>query len=73
MVRASLAGMRPPLTKRDRRLDDIELAAVIRHYWDETDGSATRMLRLLRDEMGIACEQKRFAVLFRQLKQQHEA
>lgn len=47
------------------RMADAEIKRVIAKHWNEVDGRSGRMLRLLRDELDIACEQKRFRDLFR--------
>lgn len=48
-------------------MDDKEIRLIIRGLiGDESTLSATRALRLLRDQ-GIACEQKRFAALFKEV------
>ena len=54
---------------RIRKSDD-ELLALMDLNWDRAKGRASLMLRVLRDDLLIACEQKRFAGLFRVLKQQ---
>ncbi|WP_434730673.1 hypothetical protein [Rhizobium binae] len=52
-----------PVEKVGVRLDDEELLRVIREHWDSVQGRSTRLLRKLRDDLGIACEQGRFARL----------
>lgn len=52
-----------------RRLDDAGIRAFILRRWEAAGGSSSRMLRLLRDEERICCEQGRFAALFRTIKQ----
>ncbi len=54
---------------RIRKSDD-ELLALMDRHWDRAKGQASTMLRVLRDDLLVACEQKRFAGLFKQLKQQ---
>lgn len=53
-----------------RRLDDAGIRTLILHRWEAAGGSSSRMLRLLRDEERIRCEQGRFAALFRAIKQE---
>ena len=48
---------------RERHTDE-QLSALITEHWNEAGRSASRMLRYFRDELGIACEQARFARLF---------
>jgi hypothetical protein len=54
---------------RIRKSDD-ELLALMDLNWDRAKGKASLMLRVLRDDLLVACEQNRFAGLFRNLKQQ---
>lgn len=54
------------------RKSDEELMEIIHQYWNHAQGQASRMLRVLRDDLLISCEQKRFAGLFRIAKQQRE-
>lgn len=48
-----------------RTLTDIEISRLIREHWDGVEGRSGRMLRFLRDDLKIACEQGRFRDLFR--------
>ena len=67
-VEAALAGWRMP-PKFDRaRHDDLELLSMIRRHWDAAHGSSSKLLRFFRDELGVACEQSRFATLARQVR-----
>ncbi len=52
---------------RIRKSDD-ELLALMDLHWDRAKGKSSLMLRVLRDDLLIACEQKRFAGLFRHLR-----
>ncbi len=52
-----------PHSKTGVRLDDDELLKTIREEWDSVQGRSTRLLRKLRDDLGIACEQGRFSRL----------
>lgn len=69
-VTEALALLKPVAIPRRRQLDDAAILALIAQCWNRANGSATRMLRLLRDEEGVACEQGRLARLFKQVKQQ---
>ena len=51
------------------QLDDDEMKIIIKKLWSRADGQVGRMLRVLRDEEKIACEQGRFATLFREVKE----
>ncbi len=48
----------------NERRSDEELLALISGEWDAAGGKSTAMLRRLRGELGIACEQGRFKKLF---------
>lgn len=52
-----------PISKAGIRLNDDDLLRTIRDEWGSVQGRSTRLLRKLRDELGIACEQARFARL----------
>jgi hypothetical protein len=67
-VAAAMAGWRmPPRVDRIRH-DDAALLDLIRTHWDAENGSSSRLLRRFRDQLGIACEQGRFAALARQVR-----
>ncbi|WP_131821040.1 hypothetical protein [Ensifer sp. LCM 4579] len=52
-----------PDVRPGARRSDAEIKALLRQHWDRTGGLSTRLLRVLRDELAIACEQKRFSRL----------
>ena len=55
----------PPRFFRSPRTD-VEIADLILANWERAEGKSSRMLRVLRDDLDIACEQSRFARLFRE-------
>jgi hypothetical protein len=67
-VSASLAGWRMAARFDRQRLDDAAVLDLIREHWDAERGSTARLLRRFRDDLGIACEQGRFADLARQVR-----
>ncbi|UUL82547.1 hypothetical protein [Sphingomonas qomolangmaensis] len=67
-VDASLADWTAPELTVGQRKTDTELRAILSAHWDAMGGRSTRMLRLLRDDLGIACEQGRFAGLMRDMR-----
>ena len=69
LVTNSLEKLRLPITVKRKQLDDDEMKTIIRKLWSRADGQVGRMLRVLRDEEKIACEQGRFAKLFREVKE----
>ncbi|ANM09216.1 hypothetical protein AMK05_CH00787 [Rhizobium sp. N324] len=69
-VELALAAWRPPVTKVGVRVSDTDLKSVLREHWYRAGGRTTKLLRLLRDEMNIACEQKRFARLAAEVREE---
>ncbi len=54
---------RRTLPTRTRRSDD-EIRALLGSRWDACAGSSTRLLRYLRDDARVSCEQSRFRALW---------
>jgi hypothetical protein len=50
-----------------QKLTDPEIQQLILQHWDTVDGRSGKMLRHLRRELGIACEQGRFKNLFNEV------
>jgi len=67
-VAGALQGWEMPPRFNRHRLDDAAILDLIRSRWDAERGSSTRLLRHLRDDRGVACEQGRFAALARQVR-----
>lgn len=67
-VEDALGGWRMAARFDRQRLDDAAILDLIRNYWDAERGSTARLLRRLRDDLGVACEQGRFANLARQVR-----
>jgi hypothetical protein len=57
------------LPTRRRASDDVILNHIADH-WDRTNGHGNRLLRVLRDDLLVSCEQGRFQGLWRQYKAQ---
>jgi hypothetical protein len=55
-----------------KRLSDADLLKVVRANWDNAGGSASRMLRRLRCELGVACEQSRIQALHAVVRKEME-
>lgn len=70
MVRNYLTPLRFPTGVTRQKMTDEEMTAAIRKHWVDVSGKSSKMLRLFRDELLIACEQKRFSTLFNQVKSQ---
>lgn len=60
----------PPITPKIKRpkLRDDEISKLILEGWDSCNGQSSKLLRYLRDEKMIACEQSRFKGLWRHIK-----
>lgn len=67
-VESILSHLRPPKPISRTKASDDEIIALIHRYWTKVDGRSSRMLRYLRDDLQIACEQSRFQNLFRVAK-----
>ncbi|HRQ59804.1 MAG TPA: hypothetical protein PLN31_20510 [Azoarcus taiwanensis] len=66
-VLTSLSSLqRRALPERVRASDD-EIRALLREQWAACAGSSTRLLRYLRDDAKVSCEQGRFRALWRSL------
>lgn len=63
-VERLLSGLRRQSTPVRARKSDAEIIALIRRHSEKARGQSSRMLRLLRDDLGVACEQGRFRALF---------
>jgi DGQHR domain-containing protein len=72
-VRASLRDLTRPEQANRKQLGDDEIVKVILSSWDRALGQSTKMLRLLRDEEEIACEQGRFVQLFKRASNLRQA
>lgn len=69
-VQDYLASLPYPSTPKRKQLDDQNIILLIRRLWSRAEGKSGRMLRLLRDEEQVACEQGRFKQLFQKAKEQ---
>ena len=72
-VAASLVNIRRRQRAMGQRMTDDEILKVLRAQWTRHSGSSTRLLRYLRDEARISCEQKRFSRLWQGLSAQLRA
>ena len=63
---AMRALRKPALPARQRKTDD-EIILLLRQNWDRLNGSCTALLRCLRDDALVSCEQSRFRSLHRHL------
>ena len=72
-VMTALAPWSEPRTPKRPRISDERVQELIRKHWSNVGGQSSRMLRLLRDDLSVACEQGRFRALFRLVRQEREA
>jgi hypothetical protein len=59
---AMIALRKPILPERQRKTDD-EIIQLLQQNWTRLNGSATALLRYLRDDALVSCEQSRFRTL----------
>jgi hypothetical protein len=67
-VTRSLGRYSKPKKVERTRADDQVITRLIREQWKTADGRSTALLRYLRDEAFVSCEQSRFAQLFRSVR-----
>lgn len=70
LVAAAIHKWRMPIKVKRVRHDDAALLALMHDHWDAAKGSSSRLLRVFRDDIGVACEQSRFAALARQVREE---
>ena len=66
-VKAVFLGRPRPSRSQGVRLSDDEIRKTLVAQWARHEGRSTRLLRYLRDEAGISCEQKRFSRIWQAL------
>jgi hypothetical protein len=67
-IKKIMNRLEAPIIPSRRQLSDYEVRNEIVANWDRAQGYSNRMLRVLRDDLLVACEQKRFSILFNQVK-----
>jgi hypothetical protein len=72
-VTKALVTWNKPRAPNRSRISDEQVKALIRKHWSDVGGRSSRMLRLLRDDLSVACEQGRFRELFQVVRQEHGA
>jgi hypothetical protein len=68
-VTAAMVALKKPVIPVRVRKTDSEILALLRKNWRRFDGASSRLLRYLRDEAMVACEQSRFRALWSHLQQ----
>lgn len=66
-VSEAMDALQKPSLPDRRRKTDAEIIELLRQNWDRLNGSATALLRYLRDDALVACEQSRFRALRQQV------
>ncbi|SOY40308.1 conserved hypothetical protein [Cupriavidus phytorum] len=69
-VEHAMAGLQARHTPRRTKLSDQEIAQLLRANWSENNGSSSRLLRFLRDQAQVACEQGRFRRIWGELREE---
>ncbi|MGO7299611.1 hypothetical protein ACCS72_24595 [Rhizobium ruizarguesonis] len=69
-VEALMSAWAHPITKTGVRALNSEIKSILREHWARADGRTTKLLRILRDELNIACEQKRFQGLMAEIREE---
>jgi hypothetical protein len=72
-VERAFAGSRRSPRRVRARASDEEIATLLRLHWNAARGQTARLLRVLRDELGIACEQGRLARLATKVRNEQKA
>lgn len=67
-VRRAAQDWTAPVRIARMRHNDDSLRALLHQHWEAAGGSSSRLLRLFRDQLHIACEQGRFATLAREVR-----
>ncbi len=70
-IRKVAASMHPLQVRTPpvrQRLTDDEIMSMLKAQWNRHDGAGGRLLRYLRDEALVACEQSRFKILWRRVQ-----
>ena len=72
-VAAALSRRARPSRPSGARLTDDEIRRTLMTQWSRHEGRSTRLLRYLRDEARISCEQKRFSRIWQSLSAEMQA
>lgn len=69
IVVKALTGLRTPVRPKRTRLSDCEIQKALIAQWRHVQGNRNKLLRYLRDELLVSCEQSRFARLAREIEE----
>jgi hypothetical protein len=67
-IRNAMDNSRRRIVPKRNRATDRQIVELLHANWVAYDGSAYKLLRYLRDEALVACEQSRFSRLWRKIK-----
>lgn len=68
MVLKALSHVTPRERPNRQRLTDPQISKTIRKNWKKGKGQSNLLLRIIRDDLNIACEQKRFTKIYYSVK-----
>ncbi|EQB0418333.1 hypothetical protein ACYAFH_001164 [Pseudomonas aeruginosa] len=68
-VAEAMSALTLPGAIKRRRVSDEEVKTLLKEAWDAHKGSSSRLLRYLRDDALVACEQSRFRSLWLELQE----
>lgn len=69
-VSEALSKLKKPVLPKRIRKSDSEITELIRTEWNRYSGNSGQLLRFLRDEALVSCEQSRFSHLRREIQAQ---
>ncbi len=69
VVKCMTEAIKPPVPRREKVTNE-RISELIRNNWNSQEGSAYKLLRFLRDEAKVACEQSRFSGIWRTIKEE---
>jgi hypothetical protein len=59
----AMSNLHKPVLPERQRKTDHEILLLLRQNWHRLNGSSARLLRYLRDDALVSCEQSRFRLL----------
>lgn len=68
-LNAKLAKLKKPVAPTRAKISDPELMKLINKNWRKFDGQTSKLLRFLRDEALVSCEQSRFQKICSQIRE----
>jgi hypothetical protein len=72
-VYAAMSASFKPIIPTRTKTPDEQIAELIRTNWSRYQGSASKILRFLRDDANVACEQSRFSGIWRGIKEEQSS